>query len=408
MSIEQILKTIPLFRHLPDEWHSELAAKGDIVELEANEIACREGDAADGMYVILEGRARVFKEDREGNEVDLNIMDAGEFFGEVALIDNKPRSATVSCLTPCKLFRLDQASFLNMMIEGRSHEMLAHVLSSLAGKIRDTSEEFFAKELSRRMVRAQMEIERHRSLAQMVAGVAHELNTPLGVVNMAVNMIENRVKGNDISTLLNANYLSREILEDMLTATDLAQRNIKRSRKLVQNFKKISVSQLTDTRETVDLIELMDDIIDMFKINSRKTKLRIEVNHTLIDDGRSWLGFPGYLTQVFMNLFTNIERYAYDESMGGRVEIEISRNDRKTPECFVTTVTDFGYGIAPDDLTKVFEPFFTTNRVNGGTGLGLAITHNIVTEALKGTIEMDSTPGRGTTCTITYPRIIGD
>lgn len=406
MSIEETLKNIPLFKHLPDQWFSDLASKGVIVDIEANQVACREGDIADGMYVILEGRVRIFKDDRDGNEVDLATMEAGEFFGEVALIDNKPRSATVLCLAPCRLFRLGQAAFLSLMIESGSHEMLAHMLSSLTEKIRDTSEEFFTQELNRRMLRARMEIERHRSLTQMVAGVAHELNTPLGIVNMAVNMIENRVKSHEIADIVNSDENSREILRDMLEATDLARRNIARSRRLVRNFKKISVSQLTDTRETVDLPELIGDIIDLFKINARTAKLRIRVHDTLTD--RSWTGYPGYLTQVFMNIFANIQNYAYEEGEGGKIEVDIKHDDGKNPPAFEIKVRDFGKGIASDDLPKIFEPFFTTNRSKGGAGLGLAIARNIVTEALDGTIEMASVLGEGTLCILTFPKSVRD
>ena len=102
-----------------------------------------------------------------------------------------------------------------------------------------------------------MEAERHRSLAQMVAGVAHELNTPLGVVNTAVDMIAKRVQSDTLATPLTHDKAAQKVLADMQEAAHLATRNISRAHTLVENFKKISVNQLTAIRETVDLPTLI-------------------------------------------------------------------------------------------------------------------------------------------------------
>jgi len=123
---------------------------------------------------------------------------------------------------------------------------------------------------------------------------------------------------------------------------------------------------------------------------------------------RAWLGYRGFLSQVLLNLMTNIERYAYPDGTGGRVEIVVAAEGRRTDGGFVITVSDFGRGIAAGDLPRIFEPFFTTGRSKGGTGLGMAIVQNIVTTALKGQIELASTPGFGTKVTLRFPRTIPD
>lgn len=107
-----------------------------------------------------------------------------------------------------------------------------------------------------------------------------------------------------------------------------------------------------------------------------------------------------------MNLLVNIERYAYPNQTGGTVEIGLNVDDEYDPPCFVLSVQDFGTGIPPENLSRVFDPFFTTGRSKGGSGLGLAIVHNIVTEALKGSIEVESELNRGTTFTMTFSRVI--
>jgi signal transduction histidine kinase len=118
---------------------------------------------------------------------------------------------------------------------------------------------------------------------------------------------------------------------------------------------------------------------------------------------KEWKGYPGYFTQIILNLLQNIERYAYTSGQGGKVDITVAdKNDEK----FIITVRDFGKGISPDHITKVFDPFFTTGRDKGGSGLGLAIVHNIVTTALQGSIEVSSEIDKGTMFSITIPKII--
>jgi signal transduction histidine kinase len=202
---------------------------------------------------------------------------------------------------------------------------------------------------------------------------------------------------------------ARGAIEDVREAIDLIEGNIRRAHKLVQDFKQLSVGQIRDTKETLDLVAVVDEVVGLFKINARQAKLTIEVHHELPDAAsRAWLGYRGFLSQVLLNLMTNIERYAYPDGKGGRVEILVAADGRRADEWFVITVSYFGRGIAADDLPRIFEPFFTTGRGKGGTGLGMAIVQNIVTTALKGQIEVASTLGTGTKVTLRFPRTISD
>jgi signal transduction histidine kinase len=189
----------------------------------------------------------------------------------------------------------------------------------------------------------------------------------------------------------------------------LIEGNIRRAHKLVQDFKQLSVGQIRDTKEMLDLVAVVEEVVGLFKINARQANLTIAVRNDLPDaPAQAWLGYRGYLSQVLLNLLGNIERYAYPDGRGGRVEIAVSAESRRTDEWFVINVSDFGRGIAADDLPRIFEPFFTTGRSKGGTGLGMAIVQNIVTTALKGQIELASTPGAGTKVTLRFPRTIAD
>ena len=248
-------------------------------------------------------------------------------------------------------------------------------------------------------------MERHRSVAQMVAGVAHEINTPLGIASTALSIIESRLSSLQNGEHFKTNNEDREIFADILEATGFLKDNVIRAHKLVEGFKKISVSQITETKETVDLPALLADAVELFNINARRANITTHINSSNLTYKKDWKGYPGYFTQIILNLLQNIERYAYTSGQGGKVDITVAD---KNDESFIITVRDYGKGISHDNITKVFDPFFTTGRDKGGSGLGLAIVHNIVTTALQGSIEVSSDIDKGTMFSIRIPKIIID
>lgn len=404
MLVEQALQQVPFFSQLSAEQIAELARTGHNINLSAGQIVCHEGELSDSMYVLLSGKVAVYRHDNEGNRIDLRQFEAGDYFGEVALLDSKPRTATVACLTDCELFMLEQAVFREVLTANPS--LVFTVLAAVTDRMRHQIEQYYQVELANQALEAQSEIERHRSIAQMVAGVAHELNTPLGITNTAVDMLLNRLNRPEVAALFESDNQTKRLFGNIQEAATLAQRNITRAHKLIQDFKKISVNQLVDTPQKENLPQLVASTIDLFKINARKAKITIEIENQLPPTNQEWFGYPGHLTQVLLNLLTNVERYAYEPGVGGRVDIILSAANIPPTPTFTITVRDYGQGIAAENREKVFEPFFTTGRSKGGTGLGLAIVHNIVTAALKGEITLDATPGQGTTFHITIPQLI--
>jgi signal transduction histidine kinase len=111
---------------------------------------------------------------------------------------------------------------------------------------------------------------------------------------------------------------------------------------------------------------------------------------------------------VILNLLTNVERYAYPDGRGAKVLVGVAEDTDGREPRFVVTVQDFGRGIPPEDLPRVFDAFFTTGRGKGGSGLGLAIVHNIVTSALKGSVAAESELDKGTRVTVRFPKTIVD
>lgn len=249
-----------------------------------------------------------------------------------------------------------------------------------------------------------MEIDRQRALTQMVAGVAHELNTPLGVINTAVSIVE-RELGDDVFKKLAQDPDSSQLIEDFHEALGLIKGNVQRAHLLVQDFKKVSVSQLTDVKEPMSLSEAVREIFNLAKAHFRQSGMRIEIIDTIPVIEQTWVGYRGYLSQILLNFLTNIEHYAYPNQEGGLAEIYVkTAGDDK----FSISVKDYGKGMPEDVRDRVFEPFFTTGRSTGGTGLGMAIVHNLATIALKGTIHVKSEVGKGSEFTITFPRHIPD
>lgn len=276
---------------------------------------------------------------------------------------------------------------------------LGHVVKDAGGKPADmygvTQDVTEFKRLEMALVdaiRAESELARHRSVAQMVAGVAHELNTPLGIINTASDLMMQRLSSPD----------GELVVEDLVEAGNLIARNVARAHKLVQDFKKVSVNQITDVRETVRLPDVIAETAGLFKVSARQSRIDVSIINELPEQRGEWTGYAGSLSQVLLNLLSNIQRYAYAEGAGGRVEIRLSSEDG----AYCITVRDFGSGIPPENLTRVFDPFFTTGRGKGGSGLGMSIVHNIVTVHLHGTISVDSKVGEGTTVTIRMPAIV--
>ncbi len=275
-----------------------------------------------------------------------------------------------------------------------AHELLARVNTHLSiDRLRRENE---------RLIREESELARHRSVGQMVAGVAHELNTPLGVVNTAASLIAQRL-GEPAIAALGETAEGRELVDDLEAACRLISRNVSRAHTLVQQFKKVSVNQMTDVRERVVLSDIVNETVSLFRVTARASRMEVVVINALDDPGAEWTGYPGSLSQVLLNLLSNAQQHAYPEGGGGKVEITIGPDPSQPEDRFLIAVRDFGAGIAAEHRPRIFEPFFTTGRSQGGSGLGLAIVHNIVTAQLRGSVAVESTEGSGTTVSVSLP-----
>jgi signal transduction histidine kinase len=166
----------------------------------------------------------------------------------------------------------------------------------------------------------------------------------------------------------------------------------------------VSVQQAADRLETVDLIETVRDVLDLYAIEGRRAGIVTTLDDRLGPGGGRWTGYPGHLGQVILNLLTNAERYAYGPG-GGPVDVVVASDSSPNATVFKVTIADHGAGIPEADRSRIFEPFFTTGRGRGGSGLGLAIVHNLVTAGMGGAITLESEVGAGTAVTVTLPNL---
>lgn len=403
MTIKDALKAVPFFDQLTELELDQLIVAGQVVSVSAEQVVFRAGDTADCMYTILSGRVKAYLHDTHDHEIPMSSLGKGDFFGEIALLDGGTRSASVASLTPCRFFTLKRQAFLDLL--SRSPQFLSKQFSELSRKIRASDQRFLQEQITRQALRAEMEAERRRALVQLVAGVAHEVNTPLGIINTAASVIQRALNSEALSRFA-TDPQGKEALAEVLEATELMRKNIIRAHTLVQSFKNVSVDQISDVIEPMDLPAAVEEILGLFKLSAKTANLEIEINNALAHEACEWIGYRGHLSRILLNLLTNIERYAYPDGNGGKVKVSIMADQADKKSYFSITVRDFGKGMRSEDLQRTFEPFFTTGRSKGGTGLGMAIVYNLVTDALKGDIGIESAIDSGTTVRIRFPQTV--
>jgi signal transduction histidine kinase len=286
---------------------------------------------------------------------------------------------------------------------GRPSEVLLRELQVLLRSWALTRESIELKLLAaeEQRLREVMYKERRESIAQMVAGVAHEINTPLGVANAAAATLSELLSKEHFQKLREQKDFEDDIA-DVLQGLNLIQKNIGRADSLVRTFRHLSVGQLVDKREELDIRQSVQEVIQLWSPKAHRMHITVRFEDNLDPACQKWIGYAGHLSQILLNLLTNASRYAYPEGVGGEVLVSLSSRMVDDRAHFTLEVRDFGAGIPPENLPMIFEPFFTTGRSKGGTGLGLAIVQNLVISVIGGTIRCDSTVGKGTAFIIDF------
>jgi len=390
----EILRNFSFFASFSLEQLNLIIDNAPNVSLAANTVVFTQGERSLAMYLILKGGVMIEREDELGEKFSLGQLSEFQVFGELAMLSKEPCQVTATTINDTELLAIDRPMMLEII--GRSKpELIMEIFSVLIDQLRAANDREFKDTLSRRTLEAQMEVEKQRALTQMVAGVAHEINTPLGIINTAVSIMARELAAPIEVTTQRA--------ADIAESLELMRRNVERADRMVQDFKRLSVSHLSDNKELVNISEVVEETIGLIMVSLKRSQIRVNFQNNLTLEQNKWDGYRGFLSQVLINLLTNVERYAYPHGAGGIVDVIMQLEDEKY---YHLIVRDYGKGISKENQPRVFEPFFTTGRPIGGTGLGLAIVHNLVTNALQGKIILRSNEDVGAEFIVTFPRVI--
>lgn len=364
----------------PDEIE-ELIANSQVHTYLPDAILCRENAVEDRFYMILDGEAEVTKNINSSESHLLTTLTPGDFFGEMALIHNAPRAATVTAKTALTTLELDKAAFDRVIHKSTSIAMA--MVSQISNRLRENDK--LAVDDIR--LRASELAEAYQKLAEQdlarrefLSNIAHELRTPLMVASGNLQMLQKGfLKG-----------------EQLATGIDTVARNVQQIVTLVNDILFLQEMDLVLPEfQKVDMNEVGYAVVGKYASTAqdRSVTLRFTPSPNLPP---VW-GDPKSLERALMALVDNAIKFS---PQGGEVKINLSKNDTWV----LVSVEDRGIGIAKENRARIFDRFYHLERSGdhlfGGIGLGLAITRQVIQQH-QGSLEVASTPGKGSTFTMT-------
>ena len=243
--------------------------------------------------------------------------------------------------------------------------------------------------------------EKLAGLGALVAGVAHELNTPIGNALGATTTVHQ--KAVEFAKLSTDGKMTRKGLSDFVQlcveGSDLAERSLGRAASLISNFKQVAVDQSSERRRQFDLAQTVEEVVSTFSYALKKTPQEFECD---IPSGILLDSYPGPFGQVITNLLNNALIHAFEGRSDGKIRLRAAMVPHSR---VILEFSDDGCGISATNLQRIFDPFFTTKLGQGGSGLGLSIVHNIVEGLMGGAIRVESIVGAGTLFVLDLPLV---
>lgn len=243
-----------------------------------------------------------------------------------------------------------------------------------------------------------IESEKLSSLGGLVAGVAHEINTPVGIGVTAASHLESEAK--EIKALYEREEMTKKIFYNFLNvaveSSAIILSNMKKAANQIRSFKQVAVDQSCEEIRTFNLSEYIDEILFSIHSKFKHTNFKIEV---ICNRDIEVVSYPGALSQVITNLLLNSLQHGFDECSEGTIYISV-KNERQNIKVIYE---DTGKGISDENIKKIFEPFFTTKRGQGGSGLGMNIVYNLVVQTLKGSITCSNRDSGGIKFEVNFP-----
>lgn len=245
-----------------------------------------------------------------------------------------------------------------------------------------------------------IEAEKLAALGRLVAGIAHEVNNPVGISLTVASALERKTAV--FAGEVERGNLRRSSLNEYLdTSKDAAAQlvaNLNRAAELITSFKQVAADRNYSDQRVFDLGDLTEQVVMSLRPGIRKHNLTLNVE---CQPGLSMNSYPGPYGQVLTNLFLNAVAHAFPDGKAGTIDIQVRASGKDNVEIIFS---DNGVGMSMDVRRRAFDPFFTTRRDQGGTGLGLHIVYSIVTTRLGGRLDLDSEPGGGTRIQMILPR----
>lgn len=243
-----------------------------------------------------------------------------------------------------------------------------------------------------------VESEKMVALGNLVAGVSHEINTPIGIGVTAASFMDEKSK--NFQVLFQENNMKKSDLEEYLKTvrdtTGMIRTNLQRASELIRSFKQVAVDRSVEMKRKFNIKDYIQEVLVSLQPNLKKTKHQVTVKG---EPGIEIFSDPGALSQIITNLLMNSLIHAYGPDDEGHISIAMAKQHND----LIIQYSDDGRGMPEEVVEQIFNPFFTTNRGGGGTGLGMHIVYNLVTQSLGGTIRCESKAGTGTTFIIQIP-----
>jgi len=400
-----ILKQVKIFYHIPPEIIERLAQKMSVANYTADEPVFKKGDQGDCIYIIIEGKVKLHEQ-----EMIIAEMTATDFFGEFSLLDNEPRSLSVTCTVPSKLASLNRSDFYLVLKE--HPESIKNIIEALIKRIREQNNKIFTylknreKELEEEVSKKTADLRANNeelsltleklkqtqqqlvmkeilaSMGQLTAGIAHTLKNPLNFVNnfsqVSLDIISEVTKTKEEAE-------SKELLNDLKINIEKINSHGKRANSIVENMLQHSTRR-SGEKHQINLNELTEEIVTIAYHNYRSNNVRFscDIKKVFEENVPEVLASPKEISRVLLNVLNNAF-YAVEEK---RKEELQKKNYDYAPMVTVTThsknshvvisVKDNGHGIPDEIKERVFEPFFTTKPIEQGNGLGLSMSNEIV------------------------------
>jgi signal transduction histidine kinase len=376
------------FPGIPQREAQELIISGQVHAYPAQTVLCQEDNYESIFYIILDGDVRVTKQIANNEQRQLKSLGPGDFFGEMALIQNAPRAATVTTINPTTVLEIRKDAFNSLL--RRSASISLAMVKQVSHRLRENDAmaiEDLRMKAGELAAAYQQLAEREYNRREFLTMVAHELRTPLTAANGFLQMLSSMAQGEQTFTPLQ----QQAALESTL-------RNIQQIVKLVNDILFMQEMDLIMPRfEAVDVSQLLAGIVE--RLRNKAAENNVELHMTVEPELPKVNGDSKTLERAFGAILDNAIKFSPD---GGKVEIILALEDGQVRlDC-----VDHGIGIQPDLLPHIFDRFFHIDQIEGhmfrGMGLGLSIARQVI-EQHQGQIAVESEVGKGAKVTVRLP-----